>query len=171
MTDGIICLDTETTGLSEKDEILQLAIINGSNEVLFYDHFRPQYVKSWPKAQSIHGISPAMVENKRSIEFHRQRIQNIIQNSKIIIGYNLVKFDLRFLKRAGISVPEIPVYDVMLEFADIYGEWHSYYENNKWQKLVTCAKYYGYPNLDNLHDSLEDVKATLYCYRCMNNKK
>ena len=34
--------------------------------------------------------------------------------------------------------------------------------HNKWFKLVELAKHYGYEF--KAHDSLEDVKATLYCY-------
>lgn len=33
------------------------------------------------------------------------------------------------------------------------------------QKLVTAANYYGYKF--KAHDSLEDVKATLYVFNCM----
>lgn len=35
----------------------------------------------------------------------------------------------------------------------------------KWQSLTKCATYYGYEF--KAHDSLEDVKATLYCYKKM----
>lgn len=34
---------------------------------------------------------------------------------------------------------------------------------NKWQKLSTAASYYGYKF--KAHDSLEDVRATLYVYK------
>lgn len=53
----------------------------------------------------------------------------------------------------------------MLAFAEIYGEWNEYYGNYKWQSLSKCAEYYGYTF--KAHDSLEDVKATLYCYKKM----
>ena len=71
--------------------------------------------------------------------------------------------------QAGISLYGFSHYDVMLEFAPIYGEWSSYHESYKWQKLTTCAKYYGYEF--KAHDSLEDVKATLFCYKKMIEKE
>ena len=53
----------------------------------------------------------------------------------------------------------------MVEFAEVYGEYSEYFEGYKWQKLTTAADYYGYEY--NAHDSLEDVKATLYVYKKM----
>lgn len=53
----------------------------------------------------------------------------------------------------------------MLIFAKIYGQWDDYHGNYKWQNLSKCARYYGYEF--KAHDSLEDVKATLFCYKRM----
>lgn len=53
----------------------------------------------------------------------------------------------------------------MREFAPIYGEYNSYYGDYKWQKLGTAAAYYGYEF--KAHDSLEDVRATLFVYQQM----
>lgn len=51
----------------------------------------------------------------------------------------------------------------MIMFAEIYGEWNERRGSYKWQSLTKCATYYGYEF--KAHDSLEDVKATLYCYK------
>ena len=40
--------------------------------------------------------------------------------------------------------------------------------NYKWQKLSKAAAYYGYKF--KAHDSLEDVRATLYVYNKMQDK-
>ncbi|AEH60814.1 Exonuclease RNase T and DNA polymerase III [Methanosalsum zhilinae DSM 4017] len=170
MGNGVICLDVETTGLHSTDEILQLAIIDDLGDILFYDYFKPLTKKVWPEAQKIHGISPPMVQDKKSICFHKPKIEDILRKSDTVVGYNIINYDLKFLHSSGITIPEMTVYDVMLEFADICGEWSEYYQNNKWQKLCTCAEYYGYPHLENLHDSMEDTRATLYCYKIMSSK-
>ena len=54
--------------------------------------------------------------------------------------------------------------DVMRDFAPIYGEYSQHYNSFKWQKLCTCAAYYGHQPEGNFHDSLEDAKATLFCF-------
>lgn len=50
---------------------------------------------------------------------------------------------------------------VMREFASIYGEWSDRF-GCKWKSLGVCARYFDYSF--DAHDSLEDVRATLYCY-------
>ena len=57
----------------------------------------------------------------------------------------------------------------MIDFARQYGEWDSYHEDYKWQKLVTAARYYGYEF--KAHDSMNDVFATLYVYQMMQEGK
>ena len=171
MNDRIICFDVETTGLDPKnDEILQLSIIDGNKNTLFNEYFKPERMKLWDQAQKVHGISPSIVSNKKSFKYYLKIIQGIFDNANIIIGYN-VGFDIEFLEEHGINLDkEYEIFDVMLEFAEIYGEWSDYFENYKWQKLTTCATYYEYKF--DAHDSLEDVKATLHCYyKILENEK
>ena len=64
------------------------------------------------------------------------------------------------------SQPKAPnerVYDVMSVFAEVYGEYSDYHGGYKWQKLTVAANYFGYKF--HAHDSLEDVRATLHCYK------
>lgn len=65
----------------------------------------------------------------------------------------------------GIEVDPEKWIDPMIMFAEIYGEWNECRGSYKWQSLTKCATYYGYEF--KAHDSLEDVKATLYCYKKM----
>ena len=167
--DKIICFDVETTGLNPyADEILQLSIIDGNGEVLFNEYIKPQRLKTWENAQAIHGISPEMVEKKKCIDEYAIQLNHIFSSVELIIGYNINGFDLYFLSEAGIFVPvEILTYDVMLEFAPIYGEWDYYRKDYRWQKLEMCARYYNYIGSGKYHDSLEDVRATLHCFYSM----
>jgi len=73
------------------------------------------------------------------------------------------------LKRWGINLEEKKQADVMKDFALLYGEYQTEYNEFKWQKLSKCAEYFGYSF--NPHNSLEDVKATLYCYEKMEEMK
>lgn len=160
----IICLDVETTGIDkEKDEILQLSIIDGNGEILFNEYIQPRKRTSWKAAEAVHGISPAMVKGKPRIDEFIPRLDEIMENATLLVGYNSDDFDLDFIKNAGVSVPgRMLLFDVMLEFAPVYGKWDEYHQDYMWQKLTTCAKYYGYKF--KAHDSLEDVRATLFCF-------
>ena len=167
----IICLDLETTGLDKyADEILQISAIDGNGEVLINEYIKPERASSWEAAEAVNGISPEMVSECSSIRERLPEIQNLINAADLVVGYN-IDFDLGFLRQAGVSIPkEAVIYDVMTAFAEIYGEWNEYFHDYKWQKLQTCAEYYGYTGDGSFHDSLEDVRATLYCfYKILNS--
>lgn len=167
--DSYIVLDTETTGLSSNyDEILQLSIIDNDGNTLYNQYFKPQHCSEWKQAQAVNGISPEMVKDCPSITAELPKIQAIFSSVGKIVGYN-TQYDLSFLQATGVNIAEdTEIIDVMRDFAEIYGEWNDYYGEYKWQKLTTCADYYGYDwGSDTAHDSLSDCRATLYCYNQM----
>lgn len=167
--DKILCFDVETTGLSrEEDEILQLSIVDGAGKTVFNEYIKPTRHESWDGAEAIHGISPSDVADKPTIEEYRDTLNDIFKDVQLLVGYNNIYFDNAFLKEAGIQISEdTTMYDVMLKFAPIYGEWNEMRQDYKWQKLAKCAEYYGFHGDGQFHDSLEDVRATLHCFNSM----
>lgn len=169
----MICFDTETTGIGASAEILQLSIMDGAGDVLFDEYMRPRYAQEWPEAERVHHISPAMVADKETIDFYRQQIVEILENARIYVGYNVL-FDIKMLKYAGFSMApfhrkNVQVIDVMRNFAPIYGDWNPKRNSYNWQKLETCAKYYAYDwGGEKAHGALADTRATLYCFKKMN---
>ena len=161
-----IAYDIETTGLDPyDDEIVQISVIDGDGNILINEKVRPVRHESWPEAEAIHGITPEMVSDCKTMEELRPQLKQIFDNAELIIGYNMIYFDNRFLSCQGIDLTQKRMYDVMLKFAPIYGERRANSNEYKWQKLSTCAKYYGYTF--KAHDSLEDTKATLFAYKKM----
>ena len=162
----IVVLDTETTGLASggNDEILSVSMTDGDGNVLLDEMYKPAHRKRWPKAESINGISPAMVADKQPISADVPRIESILKKAKLIVGYNL-EFDLDFLEAAGVEMPRRAKIDVMKEFARTHGEYDSYHEDWRWYKLVDVAEYYDYGF--EPHSSLEDTKATAFCFRSL----
>ena len=165
--DKLVVVDIETTGLNRlEDEILQLSIMDGNGKVLFNEHIKPVHKTSWPDAEIINGISPDMVANKKTLIEHEPEIEKILNEAKLVVGYNSNYFDLPFIEAKGIRIPEhIQTYDVMNHFTPVYGEWDERRGDYRFQKLCVCADYFGYENTagGKFHDSLEDVKATLFC--------
>lgn len=167
--ESCIVFDTETTGLNpEHDEIIQLSIMDGTGKVLFDEYIKPSRRKKWPEAQKVSGISPEMVKNCKTFRFFRKTIQDIFDSHKTIIAYN-IGFDADFLRASGVDVfrkvapgrvTKKDFRDVMIDFAEVYGEWSDYKNSYKWQKLSTAAAYYNFKF--SAHNSLEDVKATLF---------
>lgn len=165
----VICFDVETTGLKfDNDEVLQLSIIDGDYNVLFNSYIKPYYKKEWKSAEEINGISKDMVADAPYPHEIVNTIQEIVSSADTYVSYN-GRFDIEFLENWGIVFGNQEkgkkYYDVMLEFAPIYGEYNERYGTCKWQKLGVCAAFFGYEF--KAHDSLEDVKATLFCYNKM----
>ena len=100
--------------------------------------------------------------DKLTFDLHREQIQRIIKSADLIVGYNL-DFDLNFLKKEEIKFFNIDTFDVMIKFSLIYGEFDRR-RKYKYQKLKTCCAFYGYSKEIDFHNSLEDAKATLFCY-------
>ena len=158
----ILCLDIETTGLDRRsDDILSLAIVDGTGAVRYHGYFRPQLKSEWPEAQAINRIDPEGVKDSPRIRDEAERISEILWSSEVLMGYNLISFDLPFLEEKGIAVPLRRACDVMLEYTEKHGEWDEDHQKYKWISLVKCASYLGVKFRP--HDSLEDTIATLQC--------
>ena len=153
-----------TTGLdSDCDEILQIAIVDGRGELLLNEFVKPARHSFWPSAQKLTGISPSDVADKPPLEHHRRRIAEALRDIELLVGYNL-RFDLGFLRAAGINVPRCQRFDVMREYARvarIRGRDGRYL----WRPLHECARHYGVEFVP--HDALSDIRATMLCFERM----
>lgn len=155
---NIIVIDIETTGLDTlKDEILQVSIIDGKGETLLNEYCKPDNITEWKEAERIHGITSDMVRNKKSFTEYVEEINSIISTVDRIVVYNGLGFDIPILIRYGVEIERgsSKVYDLMIETAEIL-------RLDTFYKLTALAEHYGYEF--KAHDSLEDCKATLYCY-------
>lgn len=161
-----VVLDTETTGLTEHDELLQVSILDAdTGDVLFNSYIKPCIAVEWPEAQAVNGISPAKVQDAPYIFEVLVTLNAIFRNVEEVIGYS-TDFDMGFLERAGVQFSgNVILYDVKETFAVVSGEYNEKYGDFKWKKLTVCAETLGYDwGEDTAHDSLADCKATLFCY-------
>lgn len=161
----VIVLDTETTGLRPRgnDEILSLSIIDLEGTVLFDEIVKPAHRMTWKKAEEINGISPDMVKDKQPLSAYSDQLCDIWKHADLIVGYN-VGFDTAFLYASEVPFPPVvEEFDVMREFAPIWGHWDDYHEDWRWPKLVQCAEHYGIGEFD-AHNALADTEATRKCF-------
>lgn len=152
---NLIDIDIETTGLDiNKDEVLQITIIDGQKNVLLNEYCKPDNITDWPEAERIHGITKEMVKDKPSFHAYVERVQEWLSSADVILSYNGVEFDLPLLQRYGIR------YDSKKCF-DLYTEVLSYYRRPF--KLVELVRFYGLEE-NNAHNSLGDTCMLLDCY-------
>lgn len=145
-----IYFDTETTGLNpERDEILQLSIVDQDGNTLWDRKYRPVRVKSWDDAEDVHHISPEDVADRPPIEDEISEIQDIFDRAEKVYAWNNI-FDLAFLGRAGLKLDRGKAIDSMEEYGRLEHGRRQY-------KLEEAAAECGYTY--NAHDSLEDSLA------------
>jgi len=98
-----VILDTETTGASETDRIIQLGyIVLGSKEIEVQNEFCSSQVPISFGAMEVHGITPDMIEGKPScVEMSAyKRLLELNTPENYIIIHN-APFDLGMLEKEG----------------------------------------------------------------------
>ena len=81
-----VILDTETTGLDERAEIVELSIIDKHGNTLFDSLIKPKGCIPY-EAEQIHGISNANVENADSWPDVYEGVRKILEDRSVAI-YN-----------------------------------------------------------------------------------
>lgn len=87
-------LDTETTGLSFEDRILEIAVVGNDNEVLFHSLTNPERPLS-QRIQALTGFSQEMVLNQPRLDDLLAPLRAILLEHAPVVVYN-EKFDRRF---------------------------------------------------------------------------
>jgi DNA polymerase-3 subunit epsilon len=154
-----VILDTETTGIKGADEIIQIAVIDLMGTVLFNENIRPSKKKRIAaEAIAVHGISMKSLEGCPTFADLEKPLKKAI-GRRTIISYN-AEFDARLYRQtyqlAGGFLPRGEWECAMLQYARFIGEWNSYYNSYKWQKLDGGD-----------HTALGDCLATLEVIRVM----
>lgn len=101
----IVCFDTETTGFSKWDEIIQISVFELDTETLkikeiLSTYIKPENKKSWPEASKINGIYPEDVKKAPKMKDIQNKLKEIFNSADIICGHN-ISFDIRMLEQCS----------------------------------------------------------------------
>lgn len=144
-----VYLDTETTGLAiGTDEILELAIVDQSGSVLLNTLVKPSTADSWPEAQEIHGISPAMVSDAPLLADIGPQIAAAVKDKTVVI-YN-ASFDAGFLH---------DLLDDSVSVECCMQAWSEHKGYSRWQKLIYAANEVHHQWTGEAHRALADAQA------------
>jgi len=121
--DKYVILDTETTGLSKTDEIVEISIIDLEGNVLLDTFVNPER-NIPPVTTGIHGITDDMVADAPLWNDVWPQVQAILRTKKMI-AYNAM-FDVRMIRQScvnhGIKAPFISQLCIM----NICKDWKGY---------------------------------------------
>ena len=158
---NFVILDTETTGLYERAEIVELSIIDKHGNTLFDSLIKPKG-RIPREAERIHGISNTDVENADSWPDVYESVRKILEVRSVAI-YNAA-YDTRIIQQTcnlhDLDMIKFNPVCVMLHYAKYWGEWNYSRGNYKWQKLTNAAKQQGI-EIKNAHRALGDCVMTL----------
>ena len=140
-----VYLDTETTGVTDDDEIVEITIIDDNGKPLINTLVKPVYHSSWPGAERVHGISPIEVRHAPTQSQISDDIRKIVKGAQVVI-YNS-PFDSKFL-------PELEDAAEIKCAMRAFAEWN----NSRWIKLTNATKIIGY-EWEGAHRALADTLA------------
>lgn len=171
LNENFIVLDTETTGLSDDDEIVEISLVDQSGKVLLNELIRPVGDVS-DEAYSVHGISTekAKADGKRWKDVF-QRVSKILSSQHLVI-FN-TKFDMRLIRQTCIKQlglccglneygdfeRSVKLHCAMKAYAEYWGV-KDQNHHSKCQSLINACKQQGVP-LRNAHKASEDCLMTL----------
>lgn len=162
LANHVVILDTETTGLDSKSEIVQLAIVSSLGEVLLDTFIKPSVPIG--DAVRIHGITERMVMNAPSFDEVFSQFAALVSNKEIAV-YN-APYDARLLEQSTKQpdrkqfIRNLEWRDVMMPYAELWGDWSDYHGNYKWQKLGNACRQQGV-TVKDAHNALGDCLMTL----------
>ncbi len=158
-----VFLDTETSGISEVAEVIEIAVLDHQGEPLLNTLLKPLSPIPY-EVQEIHGITNSSVQDAPQLPEVWTALNHILSTRCVVI-YNAA-FDLRLLaqsaKKYGLFPQQPPeVHCAMLLYANYHGAWNDEYEGYLWQRLGDAAKQCRV-KLDNvqLHRAAGDCEAT-----------
>jgi DNA polymerase III epsilon subunit-like protein len=135
-----VILDTETTGLDNTAEIIEIAIINTHGNSLLNTLVKPKG-KIPIEAYEIHGIGAATVKNASTWPDIDHQVSEIIHNASRVVIYNAA-YDTRLIRQTR-RLYNLPPWEIspqhyqcaMKRYAQFFGDWRGHQRGFRWQPL------------------------------------
>jgi len=119
-----ILFDTETTGISTEDRIIQIGamIVHNKNDIEVYDELCSSEVEIKIESMEVHNIIPSMIENKEPFKNTStyKKILELNNEENYLIAHN-INFDLAMLEKEGF-VNEYTLIDTLRCAKHLYPE-------------------------------------------------
>ncbi len=162
-----IFIDTETTGFSPTDVVIEIGVVSLAGETLYESLFKP--VIPIPKDSiAVHHITEAMVANAPSWKDTWDDLQLVLEGR--FVGMYNADFDLRMIKqthsRYWLDWPmdDEHFFCVMKLYAAFYGEISRRGRGYRFHKLEAAGAACGIP-LPNSHRAVDDALLTAALFK------
>jgi DNA polymerase III epsilon subunit family exonuclease len=166
-----IFIDTETTGISANDVIIEVGVVDQNGETLFESFVKPP-IPIPPDSTRVHHITKDMVEDAPALKDIWPDLQLVLKDR--FIGMYNAEFDLRLMKqthnRYWLDWPldDRYFFCVMKLYAAFYGEIRSREKGYRLHKLEAAGAACGIP-LPNSHRAVDDARLTAALFQYIAN--
>ncbi len=168
-TREFVILDTETTGIDYRAQIVQIGIVNADGSILVDSYVRPT-IAIPPNSTAIHGITDDMVRDAPTMTEIAPAIREAI-SGRCVIVYN-AEYDMRLLRQSSQARREPTDWKsvaarwlcAMLAYAEHRGVPGRRYGEFQWHKLGDAARHEGITATD-AHTAIGDCLTTLALVR------
>lgn len=161
----LVVIDTETTGLTPRDRICQIALVkvSASGTETYADYCNPHAPVN-PFAYEVHGLSESFLNKQKDI--HKtatyQKLKELISENCVFVFHN-APFDLRFLSYDDIQIKK-PIVDTL----KIVKQMKCFPDNKLSTALVFLKIVFGDLEVKQ-HDALGDAMTTWYLLKWLFN--
>ena len=167
LAQGPIFIDTETTGFTAKDVVIEIGVVDLSGKTLFESLFKP-VIPIPPDSIAIHHITEEMVADSPSWKDSWDELHAVLKGR--YVGMYNADFDLRMMKQThGRYWLDWPLDDryffcVMKLYAAFYGMPDPRGRGYKLHKLEAAGAMSGIP-LPNSHRAVDDALLTAVLFK------
>lgn len=164
-----IFLDTETTGFSEKDVVIEIGVVDLEGQTIFQGFFKPPFAIP-EDAIAIHGITNDRVAEAPTWKDSWDSLHQVLSGR--FVGMYNKDFDLRLMKQThGRYWLDWPMDDqyffcVMKLYAAFYGRPSTRGRGYHFHKLEAAGANCGIP-LPNTHRAVDDARLTAALFKYM----
>lgn len=168
LKDNAIIIDTETTGLSNTDEIVEISALDCEGNVLLDTLVKPMGAIS-PEAARVHGITLQDTAHAPTFDQVLPDLLGILHNRTAVM-FNST-FDTRMINQSARlyqrPTPRMTAHCAMNNYARFHGQWDETRNQWKWQSLENAAWQMQIQVDGNAHRALTDCRTTLALIQAM----
>ncbi len=155
-----VFLDTETTGLDEQAEIIEISVVDHDGAVLLDTLVRPQGQVPL-EASRVHGLTDAHLRQAPTWDRVWPQVQQVLRG-RVVAIYN-ADYDVRLMRQSNAryglpwALPDTEFVCIMKLYARFRGERNRRTGDYRWWKLEQAGRHCRIP-IPNSHRALEDTR-------------